>query len=273
MPSRVRFEKHPSRIIFDPTTSDFVVTWTTCRLTEEQRLASVQDIRSWIPSISAVSTLFDRGCIPQNRIVYAAKAIGRAWAEGDRECLDTCEAKKAAELLSDLSSMCVDPNSPAVARDIWQAMRHLVDEMSIVRFSNTPIEEFSEDLVMPSLQKAISECLEVPSFLTWPPQSMRRRLMFCLNRRERSMVKYTLVSLLFDTGSCPLLSLADKRSIRMQSAKLYGGLDLDSMCMFCKHALSIMRGMKESGESRLNTRLTPQQLADYVSGCSSPTRY
>lgn len=271
---RIRFERHSSQVVFDPATSDFVVTWTKCGMPDSDRLAKKRDPSKWMPSVSAVSTLFDRGCIPQNRIVYAARAIGRAWNAGDRDSLDTEEAKKAAELVSDLSSMCVDPESESVAMDIGQAMRHLIDEMAAVRFASIPCEEFAESAVMPALEKAAEECMHVDGFESWPAVAKRRRFMFCLNRRERSEVNYTLVSLLFDTGSCPLLSLSDRRMLRMQAmreAKVGEGLTVDSICRFFRYALSRMRGVKDAGLSRIGGTLSQQQLLDCISAADPPS--
>ena len=272
---KVRFERHSSQVVFDPATSDFVVTWTKCGMPDSERLAKKRDPSKWMPSVSAVSTLFDRGCIPQNRIVYAARAIGRAWNAGDRDSLDTEEAKKAAELVADLSSMCVDPESESVAMDIGQAMRHLIDEMAAVRFASVPCEEFAESAVMPALEKAAEECMHVDGFESWPAVAKRRRFMFCLNRRERSEVKYTLISLLFDTGSCPLLSLSDRRMLRMQAmrdANVADGFTSESMCRFFRYALSRMRGVKDAGLSKIGGTMSQQQLVDCLSAADSPHR-
>ena len=270
---KIRFERHSSQVVFDPATSDFVVTWTKCGIPDSERLAAKRDPGKWMPSVSAVCTLFDRGCIPQNRIVYAARAIGRAWNAGDRDSLDTEEAKKAAELVADLSSMCVDPESESVAMDIGQAMRHLIDEMAAVRFAGVPCEKFSESAVMPTLEKAAEECFGVDGFESWPAVAKRRRFMFCLNKRERSEVKYTLISLLFDTGSCPLLSLSDRRMLRMRAmreANVVDRLTPESMCSFFRHALSVMRGVKDAGLSRIGGVMSQQQLVDCLSAADSP---
>ena len=93
--------------------------------------------------------------------------------------------------------------------------------------------------------------------------------MFCLKKRERTEVIYTLVSLLFDVGSCPLLSLSDRRSLRMQAIR-HSGIDrsfsMDSALSFFSFALGKMREMKECGRSGLG-RMTQQQLADSLSDC------
>lgn len=235
---------------------------------------------TWIPSVSAVATLFDRGCVPQDQVVYAAMAIGRAWAAGDRVDLDTDEAKKAAELVHDLASMCVDANSPSVARDVGQAIRHLLDEMASVRFMNALPEEFDEASVLPPLEKAADECGRVDRFPEWPHASMRRRFLYCLNRRERTPVVYTLVSLLFDSGSCPLLSLSDRRTIRMKTLRKVSGalgtssvgFSPDSMRAFFREALATMREMKADGRRSLGSRMTQKQLADSVADSSEPNQ-
>lgn len=263
----VRFERHASRIAFDPASSTFVVTWAKCGLPEEQRLAAHMDPVVWLPSIAAMATLFDRGCVPHKQFVYAAKAIGRAWIAGDRDYLDTEGARKAAELVSDLSSMCVDPSSDAVARDVGQAMRHLLDEIAAVRFANAPDADFDETCVMAVLDKAAVECLSTAGFIDWPPASKRRRFLYCLNKRERTEVTYTLASLLFDSGSCPLLSLTDRRILRMQAIKesgLTSDFSTSSMSAFFRYALSKMRNMKIAGEYRVSGGMTQQQLVDSV---------
>jgi hypothetical protein len=196
-------------------------------------------------------------------------AVGRAWAAGDRDMLDTEGAKKAAELVHDLSTMCVNAASPSVARDVGQAMRHLLDEMAHVRFLNTPADELEESAVMPPLDKSIAECFAQEGFSSWPAPSMRRRFMFCLNKRERTEVAYTLVSLLFDVGSCPLLSLTDRRILRMQAIKSSGiesNYSPESVHAFFSHALLKMREAKADGRPNIGSKMTQQQLADSLSG-------
>lgn len=266
----MRFERHASQVVFDPDSSSFVVTWAKCSKPVEERVAEHKDPLSWIPSVSAIATLYDRGCIPHSQTVFAARAVGRAVDAGDREMLDTEGAKKAAELVRDLSSMCVDATSPAVERDVRQAMRHLLDEIAAVRFINTPAKALEISEVMQVLDKATDECFSSHGFVSWPAQSMRRRFMFCLNKRERTEVAYTLVSLLFDVGSCPLLSLSDRRALRMQSIKASGIDDVfmpETVHNFFLHALKTMRGMKDEGRSRLGERMTQQQLADSLKDC------
>lgn len=270
-----KFEKHPSRIVFDPASSTYVVTWSTCGMPDDVRIMSKRDPSSCMPSISAICTLCERGCIPEDRVLYAARSIGRALNAGDRHLLDTEDAKKAAELVSDLSSMCVDPNSQSVAKDIGQAVRHLIDEIAAVRFSIAPVDDFSEENTMPSLEKAVAECFMVSGFTTWSPWAMRRRMLYCLNRRERSEVKYTLISLLFDVGACSLLSLSDRRMLRMLAAKeaqLYEYTP-KTLCSFFRYALSKMRGMKDAGLNKLGGSMSQQQLVDCISGIESATRY
>ena len=262
---RTRFERHASQVVFDPDSSSFVVTWAKCSRPIEERVAAHKDPLTWIPSVSAIAVLYDRGCIPHSQTVFAARAVGRAIDAGDMEMLDTDGAKKAAELVRDLSSMCVDATSPSVERDVRQAMRHLLDEIAAVRFLNTPASELDESRVMPILNKATDECFSVHGFSSWPAQSMRRRFMFCMNKRERTEVAYTLVSLLFDVGSCPLLSLSDRRALRMQSIMASGIDDVfmpETVHGFFMHALNTMRAMKDEGRSRLGARMTQQQLAD-----------
>ena len=262
---RVRFERRASQIVFDPDSSSFVVPWAKCSRPIGERLAAHKDPLTWIPSVSAIAVLYDRGCIPHSQTVFAARAVGRAIDAGDREMLDTEGAKRAAELVRDLSSMCVDATSPSVERDVRQAMRHLLDEMAYVRFLNTSAKELEESRVMPIIDKASYECFSIPGFSSWPVQSMRRRFMFCMNKKDRTEVIYTLISLLFDVGSCPLLSLSDRRAMRMQSIKASGIEDAfipETVHAFFIHALNMMRAIKDEGRSRLLERMTQQQLAD-----------
>lgn len=262
---RVRFERRASQIVFDQDSSSFVVTWAKCSRPIEERVATHKDPLTWIPSVSAIAVLYDRGCIPHSQTVFAARAVGKAIDAGDREMLDTEGAKRAAELVRDLSYMCVDAQSPYVERDIRQAMRHLLDEIASVRFLNTSANEFDESRVIPIIDKASDECFSVPGFSSWPAQSMRRRFMFCINKKYRTEVIYTLISLLFDVGSCPLLSLSDRRAIRMQSIKASGIEDVfipETVHAFFIHALNIMRAIKDEGRSCLLSRMTQQQLAD-----------
>lgn len=267
---RTRFERHASQVVFDPVSSSFVVTWSKCSKPVGERVAERRDPLVWIPSVTAVSTLYDRGCIPNSQIIYAAKAVGRAVDAGDREMLDTQGAKKAAELVRDLAYMCVNHESQTVERDLMQAMRHLVDEIAAVRFSNAPSSLFDDDSVIPALDRASSECFGVDGFRTWPAKSMRRRYMFSLRKKERTEVVYTLVALLFDVGSCPLLSLSDRRMLRMQSI-MHSGIGEsflpESVHDFFVYALGEMRCMKNDGRSCLGARMTQQQLADSLSAC------
>ena len=266
----MKFERHSSRVVFDPSSLQYVVTWTRCGVPEAARLAAKKDPMSWIPSVHAISTLYDRGCVPQEQAVYAAMAIGRAWASGDRDQLDTEGARNAAELVHDLSTMCVDANSPAVAKDVCQALRHLLDEMAKVKFMNLDAAELEDAAVIPALEKAAAECSAVDGFWTWPPHSMRRRFLFCLNRKERTPVAYTLVSLAFDCGSCPLLSLSDRRVLRMMSSAGDGDSDaVARLSAFFRVALSKMRSMKREGRTTLGAKMTQNQLADSVADSSA----
>lgn len=269
----VKFERHASQIVFDPASLSFVVTWAKCNRTPEERLAKRAPAH-FIPSIGAIATLFDRGLVDSAHVVYAAKSVGAAWKAGDMDGLDTEEAKKAVELVSDLSSMCVNPSSTSVSADIGQAFRHMLDELAAVRFLNTPIAEFKDEAVLPALDKAVAECLGTAGFLNWPAMAKRRRMLFCLNRKERTEVTYTLVSMLFDTGSCPLLSLADRRIIRMHASKASGlGLGEGSGIYeaFFRQALLEMREMREADMAHVAGRLSPKEMLDMVSGASSPT--
>lgn len=264
MQKKIKFDRNASRVVFDPDTCDFVVTWSKCGVKESDRLASIKDPLQLIPSIDAIATLYDRGRIPPSQSVYAAIAIGRAWSYGDREMLDTDGAKKAAELVHDLSTMCVNASSPTVIKDVRQAIRHLLDEMASVRFYNLDDSEF-EQPVLDSLYRSASECFSIDGFMSWPPQSMRSRFMYCLNRKERTQVAYTLISLLFDVGACPLLSLSDRRALRMKAARESGimeCMDLGSVSRFFSYALSRMKDAKLEGRSDIGVRLTQQQLAD-----------
>jgi hypothetical protein len=207
--------------------------------------------------------LYDRGCVKPEHVVYAAKAVGAAWKAGDRDGLDTESSKKAAELVCDLSSMCVDTESSSVACDIGQAMRHLIDEMAAVRFMNEPLSAFEQCKVMPALEKAAYECLAIEDFLSWPSIAKRRRFLYCLNRRERTEVAYTLTALLFDTGSCSLLSLTDRRKLRMQAARA-SEIDvrfcMASVFAFFDFALNKMRHMRASDTPHVDSEMSSNEL-------------
>lgn len=271
---RVKFERQASQVAFDPVSREFVVTWSKCNVPEADRLLK-RAPASWMPSVASVVTLYERGRIPPEQVVYAARAVGRAWLAGDRDDLDTEGARKAAELVHDLSSMCVDPSSGSVAMDIGQAMRHLSDEMSSVRFANAEGGEFEDEKVLPAVYRAASECLAIPGFLAWPPESRRRRFMYCLNKNERTQVVYTVVALIFDCGACPLLSLSDARALRMQ-AKEFAPIDLkptpETYREFAEYAIGEMRRARSSGSSTIGKQITQQQLADILSEESSTTK-
>lgn len=269
MSGRVRFEKHPARVMFDSDTSSYVVTWAKCNLSADKRLAAKRDPREWLPSVAALAVLLDRGCIPQSNMVYAAMAVGAAWDAGDRVHLDTEGAKKAAMMVRDLATMCADSSSPVSARDIGLAMRHLADEIAAARFMNLAVNELDETAVMPVMERAADQCFAIKGFEGWPPVSMRHRFMFCLGRHDRSPLAYTLMSLLFGTGACPLLSLYDRRVVTSR-ARHESGLDKgyakESVLRFLREALSIMRKAKEEGRSTMGLRMTQQQLSDVITG-------
>lgn len=267
---RVCFESRPSQVIFDPVSTMFVVTWVKCGLPEGDRLAKIEDPLVHVPSISAIATLYDRGVIPQRQIVYAARAVGKAWRLGDRFLLDTDSAKKAAELISDLSLMQMDANNPDAAIDIGQAIRNLVDEIAAVRFMNADARSFDNG-ALESMKKAMEKCLSDEEFLSWPSHCKRRKFLYCLKPRERTEVAYTLVSLMFDNGSCPLLSVADKRNLRLQAIKrsqVDMDFSLESASKFFSFALSVMRDMKEVGSVHVDGKITQQQMTDIVSASS-----
>lgn len=268
---RVYFERHSSRIVFDAASDSFLVSWSKCNQTEAERLAARKNPLVWIPSVLALVTLYDRGCIPPDRIVPLARAIGRAWSAGDRETLDTEGARKAAELVHDLSSMCVDSGSPTVVRDIGHAMRHLLDEIAAVRFSIYPRELMDSEKVLFGLEKALDACLVNPDFLSWPARSMRKRFIYALRGRTTEL-DASLIALLFDTGTCPLLSLADRRSLRLRAVQA-SGLDerfaRDQVLAFLHFALDQMVQAKDADKSGLGTVFTQQQLVDSLTASSS----
>lgn len=254
MARRVRFERHPSRIVLDPSASSFVVSWTKCGVDEKSRLAASRDPNRWLPAVSAVADVCERGCVSGDGVWAAAASIGRAYDAGDRYLLDTDAAKKAAEMVRDLASM------HAGKSDVWQAIRHLLDEIAHVRFANAPLSEFDERILVP-LFRAFDACMAVDGFADWPPASMRRRFLYCLRRNERTQVAYTLVGLFFDVGSCPLLSLADRRTIRMRANSIFNGSGRGRKELFA-FCLSEMASAKKAGLSSIGARMTQQQLAD-----------
>lgn len=268
---RVSFERHSSRIVFDAESGSFIVSWSKCNRPEAERLAARKDPLVWIPSVLALVTLYDRGCIPPDRIVPLARAIGRAWSAGDRDMLDTEGARKAAELVHDLSSMCVDAGSLAVVRDLGHALRHLLDEIAAVRFANYPRELMDPEKVLFDLEKALDACLANPDFLSWPARSMRKRFIYAL-RDSTTELAASLVALLFDTGTCPLLSLADRRSLRLRAVQASGldeRFDRHQVLSFLSFAIYQMVQAKDADKSCLGTVFTQQQLTDSLTDSSS----
>ena len=268
---RIYFERHPSRIVFDASSGSFVVSWSKFNRSDEERLAARKDPLTWIPSVLALAMMYDRGCIQPDRIVPLTRAIGRAWSAGDREMLDTESARKAAELVHDLSLLCVDAGSPAVIRDLGHALRHLLDEIAAVRFANYPRELMRPEKVLFDLENALDECLANPDFLSWSARSMRKRFIYAL-RGSTTALKASLVSLLFDTGSCPLLSLADRRSLRLRAMNESGlddRFDRNQVLAFLRFALNQMVEAKDADKSSLGTVFTQQQLSDSLTASSS----
>lgn len=268
---RVYFERHSSRLVFDAASGDFLVSWSKCNRSETERLAARKDPQTWIPSVLALATLYDRGCISPDRIVPLARAIGRAWSAGDREMLDTEGARKAAELVHDLASLCVDASSPAVIRDLGHALRHLLDEIAAVRFANYPRELMDPEKVLFDLEQALDVCLAHPDFRSWPARSMRKKFIYALRDSTTAFVA-SLVALLFDTGTCPLLSLADRRALRLRAVQA-SGLDAqfarDAVCAFFRFAVDQMVQAKDADRTGLGTVFTQQQLADSLTASSS----
>lgn len=244
---KVRFERHPSQVVFDPSSSSFVVTWSKCGKPVSERLASGKNPLAWIPSISAIVELCDRGCVHREWAIPAAKAVARAWDAGDRCGLDTDDAKKAAELVRDLSYVYTVSSDSTAYTDVWQAIRCLIDAMAKVRFMSLPLGEFEDDRIMPAIDKAVSECFTCDEFAVWQKSSMRRKFLYGIKRKDRTMVVYTLAALLFDSGACPILSIKDKYCLRVDSLE-YSGLSADfsttATIRFLKHALSVMREAK-----------------------------
>lgn len=260
----MRFERHPSRVAFDPVSSSFVVTWTKCGVPAAERLSARRAPAYWIPSVGAVVELCDRGCVPPGWIFAAATAVGTAFDAGDRNGLDTDAARKAAELVRDLASVLRDSSDPSTGMDIGLAMRRLMDAMAEVRFRNADSSEFAEDASAP-VERAVGECFAVPGSSAWTSSSFRRRVLFGLRRRERTEVAYTLVSLLCDTGSCPLLSARDRCLLRAQAyaaSGIGGKFTHETASSFLRFALGRMREAKSRGLSRLGERITQQQMAD-----------
>lgn len=258
---RVRFERNASRVVFDPGSRSFVVTWSKCNKTADERISSRKDQLRWLPSVGAVTTLYDRGVVKLEQNVCAAAAIGRAWDAGDRELLDTEEAKKAAALVRDVASVC--GNATSAPYDAGLAIRHLVDEMSAVRFSEAEITREIVDGVLKRLDKAAEECLSVDGIRDWSPRDIRRKFLFCMKRKECTELVYSLLSLLFGTGACPLLSMSDRLMIRergIASSGLSDSFDCLTVGRFFRSAANQMLDMKNNGLDRLNERPTQRQV-------------
>lgn len=262
---KTRFERNASQVVFDPVKNEFVVTWSKCGLPKEERL-KVRAPQSWIPSISAVATLYERGGVAPDEMCAAASAAERAWKDGDRLGLDTDGAKKAAEMVGSLAAICADP------MDIGHAMRMLLDEMAKARFAGMDPEDFDEALVMPAIDRCVDGCLEKDGFSGWPETCRRRCFLFGLKRKERTSLAYTLVSLLFDCGSCPLLSLMDRAALRIK-AMAHSGLSeaftRETVSSFVRFSLGRMRDARERGLSSIGEKLTQQQIVCSLPECDN----
>lgn len=261
---KLKFERHASQVVYDPGAGSYVVTWAKCDRPIEERLSQRKDLARWRPSVVAVATLYDRGKIDESHVMAAAKSISESWRLGDREFLDSEGCKKAAELVSDLANI----NGDGVGtKDIMLAIRNLLDEVAKVRFQDEPIESFSDDSILRALSRAAGECLSIDGFMSWSPISKRRRFLYCLNKRERNRVSYTLISMLFDNGACPLLSSADRRTIRTIASEKSGmseKVDQSTVDGFFSVALGMMNDAKSRGESQIRESLTQQQLSDSI---------
>lgn len=228
------------------------MTWTKCGRPVGERVLAGASTLSWLPSVAAVAELFDRGCVFGESVLPAARAVARAYDAGDRAGLDTDAAKRAAEIVMAVAT------ADAVQDDASSALRGLVDAIAAARLASEPEESLSDAAVLPPLARAAAECLreEGAQFNEWSQSSKRRRFLYCLRRRERTPAAYTLASLLFATGACPLLGSRGRKAASLAAFRESGvdplRLTEDGCAAFLRSALRMLREAHATGtEPRL----------------------
>lgn len=266
-PRRMRFERHASRVAFDPSLPGYVATWSKCGIPDAERLSRCPDPSIWIPSIEAMATLYDRGAIPLERTVCAGKSVAAAWNAGDRRMLDSGAAKGAAEMVRDMSM-----SGASGEMDMMQAMRTLSDEIAAVRFAETPRESLCDESALHALAEAGRECLSIPGFAGWPPKAMRRRLLYRLGRRRATDWAYTLISAMFGVGAGPLLSLRDRSALWSMAEAAGIPRTVAAMPGFFGFAAGKLIEMKDAGLSRMEASSVPVVVpTEAPAGADSPT--
>lgn len=204
----MKFEKKPRRVIYVPEQDIYRATYDS--VTAQKRTPISPKLR--LVGVAAAVFFWDNiDTKPEGSDTYAkahclgcARTIKEAYLAGDRYLLDTDDARKAAELVVDL----VD-TQPEDA-DICSALIDLSNAIAKVRMLNTPIEAF--DVLQPCVD-ALEKCLAVPGYETWSIQSRRKRLMYELPRKYRTSVTCTLLGLLFNYGSTPLLTKKQQKEL------------------------------------------------------------
>lgn len=267
----VRFERHASRVVYDQSMNALVVSWSKGDINSRKRLEARKDLKFWKPSVDAVLTLWDRMGSPEGLVFAVANAVRDAYETGDRSVLDTEAARKAASLVCDLMRLhaaATESSSTTEdisANDVRCALRRLMDEMAVVRFSNLPESAFAEESVLPQVVKALTACYAVPAFTAWVAASCRRRFLYELSNRGRTEVVYALAGLFFAVGSCPLLTASDRVALRDAILNDLGPCcnDLASTQAFFREALARLRALKHEGKAQFaSLKISPQKLAD-----------
>ena len=266
----IHIETHPSRVVFDPVSSSFVVTWAKCDRPENERVLAHKNPAVWIPSVSSIAELYDRGKIKGVQIIYAARSIGRALEAGDRHLLDTDAAKCAAEMVSRLEACRRDEKTQSACRDIGQSIRNLLDEIARVKFMGLSEGDLGNEAV-DILDRAFVKCFHIHGFCGWPMPSKRRRMLYEIKSRDRSEVVYAAVALLFDTGPCPILSMKNRRALRIKAvdeSHIDSGMTPDSVHKFFSYIVSVMSEMKKAGDIDVPFCVTQQEMSDMVTSSS-----
>lgn len=195
----MKFEKRPRKVIYLSNediyraTSDAVTAKDRAPIAEKRRLVGIATAVTYWDNV-------DR----REHCLGCARTIKEAWLAGDRYLLDTDEAKKAAELVTDLADTKPD------AIDICSALMDLLNAIAKVRLADTKMEDFE---VQQICTDAITKCFETPGYTEWSGQARRRRFLYELKRKHRTPVTYTLMGLYFEYGATPLLTAKQRHEL------------------------------------------------------------
>lgn len=195
----MKFEKQQKHVTYVESDDIYRVSWDSVFASPR----TIRDPSKHLVGIAAAVMYWD-SVDRRNHCLGCARTINESWKCGDRYLLDTDEARRDAELVSDLSSSRPDDN------DICSALSDLQNAISMVRLNDLEMDDFE---VLPACTEAISKCMNIDGFNEWTPQAKRRRFLYELSRKDRTSVVYTLMGLYFGYGSTPIVTSRQKQEL------------------------------------------------------------